>query len=119
MMFFVLVNVTYFLRTFEYIIDDDNLKFKKWRINYIRNLSLDMNHQFKSTNLWRAIIKKTKAAVRTTLTHLLRFKVIILINLEILDAILPPRDWTDHHNKLHIQYVSHQPSSREDVEELT
>lgn len=40
-------------------------------------------------------------------------------NEEILDSILPPRDWTDHHNKLHIQYVSHQPSSREDVNELT
>lgn len=39
-------------------------------------------------------------------------------NIEILDSILPPRDWTDHNNKLHIQYVSHQPSSREDVLEL-
>lgn len=38
--------------------------------------------------------------------------------IEILDSILPPRDWTDHNNKLHIQYVSHQPSSREDVLEL-
>ena len=41
------------------------------------------------------------------------------IDLEILDSILPPRDWSDHNNKLHIQYVSHQPSSREDVLELT
>lgn len=39
-------------------------------------------------------------------------------DLEIIDSILPPRDWTDHNNKLHIQYVSHQPSSREDVLEL-
>lgn len=38
---------------------------------------------------------------------------------EIIDSVLPPRDWTDHNNKLHIQYVSHQPSSREDVLELT
>lgn len=39
-------------------------------------------------------------------------------HVEIIDSILPPRDWTDHNNKLHIQYVSHQLSSREDVLEL-
>ena len=33
--------------------------------------------------------------------------------------MIPPRDWTDHQNKLHIQYVSHQPATREDVLELT
>jgi hypothetical protein len=39
-------------------------------------------------------------------------------HVEIIDSILPPRDWNDHNNKLHIQYVSHQLSSREDVLEL-
>lgn len=32
--------------------------------------------------------------------------------------MFPPKDWTDHNNKLYVQYVSHQPSSREDVIEL-
>jgi dynein light intermediate chain len=39
--------------------------------------------------------------------------------LEIIDSIIPPRDWTDHNSKLHIQYVSHQPATRDDVNELT
>lgn len=43
----------------------------------------------------------------------------LYFNQEIIDSIIPPRDWTDHNNKLHIQYVSHQSSSREDVDELT
>ena len=42
-----------------------------------------------------------------------------MLTLDIIDSILPPKDWYDHHHKLHIQYVSHQPSSREDVIELT
>lgn len=37
---------------------------------------------------------------------------------DVIDAIIPPRDWVDHMDKLHIQYVSHQPASREDVIEL-
>ena len=40
------------------------------------------------------------------------------MKIEVIDSILPPRDWKDHMNKLHIQYVSHQPAAREDVIEL-
>lgn len=35
-----------------------------------------------------------------------------------LNAIIPPREWTDENNKLYIQYVSHQNASREDVAKL-
>ncbi len=36
---------------------------------------------------------------------------------DILNAILPPREW-DHESKHYIQYVSHTPASREDVANL-
>ncbi len=36
---------------------------------------------------------------------------------DILNAILPPREWTAD-GKHYIQYVSHNPSSRDDVAEL-
>jgi dynein light intermediate chain len=37
---------------------------------------------------------------------------------EVINAIIPPRDWLDSMQKLYIQYVSHQPASREDVIDL-
>lgn len=45
-------------------------------------------------------------------------RVPIIPSLDVLNAIIPPRDWVDHMDKLYIQYVSHQPASREDVVEL-
>jgi dynein light intermediate chain len=38
--------------------------------------------------------------------------------MDVINAIIPPRDWLDSMDKLYIQYVSHQPASREDVIEL-
>lgn len=35
-----------------------------------------------------------------------------------MDSIIPPHDWTDNMDKVYVQYVSHQPASREDVLEL-
>ena len=35
-----------------------------------------------------------------------------------MNSIIPPRDWNDSMDKLYIQYVSHQPATREDVLEL-
>ena len=45
----------------------------------------------------------------------LKFKVYSQTKVDILNSIIPPRDWNDSLDKLYIQYVSHQPASREDV----
>jgi hypothetical protein len=44
--------------------------------------------------------------------HLLKCKVLIVFKLDIINGIIPPRDWVDNMDKLYIQYVSHQPASR-------
>lgn len=51
-------------------------------------------------------------------TYLRKSKANLVYNIDVLNAIIPPRDWVDSFDKLYIQYVSHQPASRQDVIEL-
>lgn len=72
-----------------------------------------MSQLFKYTNQCEAIIKNFRIGYNQTNKMLHpKYKVIMVSNLDVLNAIIPPRDWVDNMDKLYIQYVSHQPASK-------
>jgi hypothetical protein len=71
-----------------------------------------MSQLFKYTNQCEAIIKDFSSYHQTNKMLHPKYKVIMVSNLDVLNAIIPPRDWVDNMDKLYIQYVSHQPASR-------